>query len=567
MPEHDLILHNGKVITVVSDSRIAEAVAVKDGMISALGTSAEVLEGRGRTTQIVDLAGRTACPGFFDSHAHMDREGLKSRGGYSLAGCHSVAAVIAAVKKAVARTPKGEWVVFMPLGSPKLDYISRPDQLAEGRFPNRHDLDAVSPNHPVYIRVPWGWWVHRPFVSVANSAALGRAGITRRTEAPYNVEIVKDEGGEPTGVFLDRTYAPVMEFTLFRCVPRLTFEDQLAGCRLGSRAYSAVGTTSIYEGHGLAPPILEAYRRLREAGELGVRVHSPLSVPSASIDDRKMADLLHQWAGRLAGRGSGDDLYRTEGICVDVADAQAAEIIGLDYPYVAWAGHFYQSLSHERFVEIGVWAARLGIRLNCLVCYDLERVLRAYEAIDTEVPIGTRRWVMIHIVEATADQIRRMKKLGVIATVTPNFMYMAGDRFNLQEIGPRAMPIRELLDAGVPVALSSDNVPYSMLWTMWEALVRWDRDSQSRLGESRLRRDEALRLITRTGPLLTWEEDRKGTLEVGRLGDIVVLEDDPLTCSEDVLKDIPVIHTFLGGREVFGPGMDDPGPVDGEAVS
>jgi hypothetical protein len=497
----------------------------------------------------------------------MDREGLKSRGGYSLAGCHSVAAVIAAVKKAVARTPKGEWVVFMPLGSPKLDYISRPDQLAEGRFPNRHDLDAVSPNHPVYIRVPWGWWVHRPFVSVANSAALGRAGITRRTEAPYNVEIVKDEGGEPTGVFLDRTYAPVMEFTLFRCVPRLTFEDQLAGCRLGSRAYSAVGTTSIYEGHGLAPPILEAYRRLREAGELGVRVHSPLSVPSASIDDRKMADLLHQWAGRLAGRGSGDDLYRTEGICVDVADAQAAEIIGLDYPYVAWAGHFYQSLSHERFVEIGVWAARLGIRLNCLVCYDLERVLRAYEAIDTEVPIGTRRWVMIHIVEATADQIRRMKKLGVIATVTPNFMYMAGDRFNLQEIGPRAMPIRELLDAGVPVALSSDNVPYSMLWTMWEALVRWDRDSQSRLGESRLRRDEALRLITRTGPLLTWEEDRKGTLEVGRLGDIVVLEDDPLTCSEDVLKDIPVIHTFLGGREVFGPGMDDPGPVDGEAVS
>ena len=174
---------------------------------------------------------------------------------------------------------------------------------------------------------------------------------------------------------------------------------------------------------------------------------------------------------------------------------------------------------------------------------------------------------MIHIIEATADQIARMKKLGVIATVTPNFMYMASDRFNLQEIGDHAMPIRELLDAGVPVALSSDNVPYSMLWTMWEALVRWDRDSQSRLGESRLGREEALRLITQTGPLLTWEEDRKGTLETGKLGDIVVLDDDPLTCSEDVLKDIPVVHTFLGGREVFGPGMIDPGPVDGEPVS
>ena len=567
MPGHDLILHNGTVISLDSRSRVAEAVAVTDGVISALGTSTEVLAGRGRTTRIVDLAGRTACPGFFDSHAHMDREGLKSRGGYSLAGRHSVAGIVDAVKTAVARTPKGEWVVFMPLGTPKLDYISRPDQLAEGRFPTRHDLDAVSPDHPVYIRVPWGWWVHQPFVSVANSAALAQAGITGATEAPYNVEIVKDEDGEPTGVFLDRSYAPVMEFTLFRCVPRLTFEDQLAGCRLGSRAYSAVGTTSIYEGHGLAPPILEAYRRLREAGELGVRVHSPLSVPSASIDNAKMADLLHQWSGRLAGLGSGDDLLRTEGICVDVANAQAAEIIGRDYPYVAWAGHFYQSLSHERFVEIGVCAARLGIRLNCLVCYDLERVLRAYEEIDAEVPIGAKRWVMIHIIEATADQIARMKKLGVIATVTPNFMYMASDRFNLQEIGDHAMPIRELLDAGVPVALSSDNVPYSMLWTMWEALVRWDRDSQSRLGESRLGREEALRLITQTGPLLTWEEDRKGTLETGKLGDIVVLDDDPLTCSEDVLKDIPVVHTFLGGREVFGPGMIDPGPVDGEPVS
>ena len=144
--------------------------------------------------------------------------------------------------------------------------------------------------------MPWGWWVHRPFVSVANSAALARAGITGATEAPYNVEIVKDEDGEPTGVFLDRTYAPVMEFTLFRCVPRLTFEDQLAGCLLGSRAYSAVGTTSIYEGHGLAPPILEAYRRLREAGELSVRgafaAQRPQRLDRRPQDGRPVASMV-----------------------------------------------------------------------------------------------------------------------------------------------------------------------------------------------------------------------------------------------------------------------------------
>ena len=190
----------------------------------------------------------------------------------------------------------------------------------------------------------------------------------------------------------------------------------------------------------------------------------------------------------------------------------------------------------------------------------------AYEAIDALVPIHELRWVMIHVIEASDDQIRRMKKLGVIATITPNFMYMASDRFNLHEIGERAMPIRKLLDAGVPVALSSDNVPYSMLWTMWEALARWDADSERRIGDSHLTREEALRLITQTGPMLTWEEDRKGTLEIGKLGDIVVLDEDPLSCEEDGIKDIGVVRTFVGGREVFGPGHDDPGPIDGVSL-
>ena len=562
MPEHDPIRCNGQVVTLDSASRTVEAVAVTGGRITAVGTTEDVIGSKGRTTRVIDLDGRTACPGFYDTHAHMDREGLKARGGYSLAGRHSVAAIVKAVKSAVARTPKGEWIIFMPMGTPKLSYISRPDQLEEGRFPTRHDLDAVSPDNPVYIRVPWGWWVHRPFVCVANSAALSLARINRETEAPYNVEIVKDNG-EPNGVFLDRSYAPVIEYTLFRCAPRLTFEDRVAGCRLGAAAYAAAGTTSIYEGHGLTPAILEAYRRVYEDGDLTVRVNLPLSVPGASVDDQRMVEILDEWSGRLAGRGHGDDMYRIEGICVDVANDKAAAIIGEDYPYEALAGHFYHSLPHERFVEIGVQAARRGMRLNCLICYDLERVLRAYEAIDAQVPIRDKRWVMIHVIEATPDQIHRMKALGVIATVTPNFMYMASDRFNLHEIGETAMPIRALIDAGVPVSLSSDNVPYSMLWTMWEALARWDADSGRRIGQSNLTREETLRMICQTGALVTWEEDRKGTLEVGKLGDIVVLDDNPLTCEEDCLKDIRVEHTFLGGREVFGPGMVDPGPIDG----
>jgi predicted amidohydrolase YtcJ len=495
-------------------------------------------------------------PGFFDAHPHMDRHGLKARGGIPLDGRSSIKEILEAVREAAARTPKGEWIVTMPMGTPPTDYVYRPEQLKEGRFPTRQDLDAAAPEHPVYIRACWGWWSHRPFPSVANSKALALAGVTAQSTAPYNTEILRDANGEPSGVFLDRNYAPLMEYTLFRCVPRFTYEDRVAGVRLGSAAYSAAGTTAAYEGHGVTPPLIEAYREVHAAGDLTVRMQIPLSLPTAAFDNRKIAELLYHWSNVLAGRGSGDGMLRLEGVCVDVGDAQTAQVIGQHYPYEQWAGHFYQSLPHERFVELGILAAELGLRLNCLVCYDLERVLRAYEAIAERAPIQERRWVIIHVIDATPEQLRRIKQLGLVATVTPNFMYMASDRFGLDRLRGRGVPIRELIDAGIPIALSSDNVPHSMLFTLWQALSRWDNDSKSKLGESRLGREEALRIATTSGHYLTWEEERRGPLAVGNAADFAVLNENPLTCEEDRIKDIRVERTFVEGREVYGAKPD-----------
>ena len=144
------------------------------------------------------------------------------------------------------------------MGEPPHEYISRPDQLTDGRFPTGHDLDAVAPDHAVYIRAVWGWWSRRPFPSVANSLALRRAGVTRDTPAPHNVEIVKDARGEPTGVFLEKNFVPVLEYTLLRDLPRFKYSDRVESVRLGARAYVAVGTTSLYEGHGLTPTVIRA---------------------------------------------------------------------------------------------------------------------------------------------------------------------------------------------------------------------------------------------------------------------------------------------------------------------
>ena len=547
----DLVLTRGTVLTLDARSRVEEALAIRDGRLVAVGTAADVARVTGPATRQIDLAGRTVIPGLFDAHPHVDREGLKARGGIPIAGLRSVGQIVERVRVAAASTPPGTWIVLMPMGAPPHDYVSRPDQLTDGRFPTRHDLDAAAPDHPVYIRAVWGWWSRRPFPSIANSRALALAGITRDTPAPPNVDILRDARGEPTGVFLERNFVPVLEYTLFRDLPRFTYEDRVASVRLGARAYAAAGTTATFEGHGLTPAVTRAYGDVHAAGELPLRMHTPLSVPSNAFDDARLVDLFYQQAAVAAGRGVGDERFRVEGVTLGgTADASVAGIIAGDYPYEQWAGHFYQAMDQPRFVRLGVEAARAGLRVSCIVSRDLEYAISAYEAIDRAVPIRDRRWVVIHVNQATPEQLTRMRDLGVVATATPGFLYLAGDRYGLDQLGERAVPLREMLDARVPVALGTDGVPCSMLWTMWEALARWDDGAQRRLGDSRLTREEALRLVTQSGHRLTWSEDRRGSIEVGKDADLVVLDGNPLTCVEDRIKDLAVELTIVGGRIV-----------------
>lgn len=343
----------------------------------------------------------------------------------------------------------------------------------------------------------------------------------------------------------------MLEYTLFRSLPRFTQSDRAESVRLGARTYASLGTTAAFEGHGLTPALVRAYREVRERGDLALRMHAPLSVPSGVFDDRRVIDLFYHYAAVAGGRGSGDDVFRVEGINLGgSADATVERILAAEYPYEQWAGHFYQAMPWERFVRLGTEAARLGLRISCLVSRDLEYALSGYEAIDREVSIRERRWVLVHVNQATDDQLRRMKALGVVATATPGFLSLASDRYGLDRLGADGVPLRRLLDAGVPVALGTDGVPPSMLWTAWQALARWDEESHAPVGASGLTREEALRMAVQTGHLLTWSEDRAGSLEPGRAADLVVLEDNPLTCSQERLRDLSVVMTMVGGSIV-----------------
>jgi predicted amidohydrolase YtcJ len=553
MQDAQLVLCNGNVVTFDRSSRIASSLAIANGRVVAVGSDEEVARKAPPGVKTIDLGGRTAMPGFFDGHPHMDREGLKACAGVPISGLRSIDQIVAVVEGAVKKAAPGEWIVLTPLGNPPLGYINDPAQLTEGRFPTRHDLDVVSPDNPVFIRSVWGWWSTPPFPSVANSAALRTMGVTAQTRAPRNVTIVKDAQGLPTGVFLERNRTPILEYTLCRKVPRFTYEDRVKSAEIGSQLYSALGTTAGYEGHGLTPALIRAYNQASCEGKLSVRLVAPVSVPSPAKSVTDIKDLMYHWSAFASGKGSGSGRFRANGVMLDLGDREVASTIAAEYPYEQWAGFFYQGLTDAEFVELGVHAVRLGLRLNCITTeappvYSLERSLRLLEAVNDQVSIRDLRCVGIHLMGGTDDQLRRFRDLGLAATVTPSLLHNHAKAFSLEGRSDDAMPIRRMLDLGIPVALSTDNVPPSMLFAAWNALSRWDAVNQCAIGQSYLSREEALRLCTQTGHYLNWDEGHRGAIAEGYAADIVVLDGDPLTCPLEMLPHLPIDLTVVDGE-------------------
>ncbi|MBI2821326.1 MAG: amidohydrolase [Acidobacteria bacterium] len=550
--EADLILRNGKIITVDSAFRIAQAVAVRGERIAAVGDNDSIGRLAGADTRIIDLSGRAVMPGLIDCHAHMDREGLKAVWP-ALDGARSIDDVLARIEALVGKAGPGEWIVTMPLGDPPY-YWDVPDTLREKRFPTRWDLDRVAPDNPVYIRSIWGFWRHTlPLVSIANSAALQAAGITRQTVPPCDtVKIERDSGGEPTGVFLEWSYMPVVELSLMAAAPRFTHAHRVEGLRRSMQVYNAAGTTSIYEEHGIAGEVLAAYQELADGGELTVRSHLAFS-PSWSSAEAPARELLQSWARWLAGRGLGDAILRMEGLYAEIDTSVENSIRARQRPYTGWAGFYYDSaLPREAVREVVLEAARCNIR----VCGCWTDLLDLYEEVDRVVPIGDRRWVLGHINVLTGEQIRKIRDLGLaLTTHTNRYVFKEGELLR-KRVGPGAentvVPLRSLLDAGVHVALATDNVPPSLFHPVWHCIARIDHHSGKVIApEQRLTRQEALRAATIEGAWVTFDEARKGSIEPGKLADLVILSADPLRVEEPEIKNIVAETTLVGGRIVF----------------
>ena len=297
------------------------------------------------------------------------------------------------------------------------------------------------------------------------------------------------------------------------------------------------------------------YREAADAGNMTVRAHLTMSPswgfggPGGKPPDEQVA----AWATTLRGHGTGDQWVRLGGLFAEAGLLADNRVRARAWPYTGWAGFSYDAgLPREPLRDALVEAARHGVRVG-----GIQRdLLGLYEEVDRIAPIRDQRWVLEHISVLTDDEIHRIRDLGIVVTThTNSYIGKQGDILR-QRVGPDAedtvVPLRKLLDAGVPVALATDNVPPSLWHPIAQTVTRLDRFANRAIAPSqRLTREEALRAATTAGAWLTFDEGQKGTLEPGKLADLVVLSADPLTVEESRIAEIVADVTVAGGRVVF----------------
>ncbi|MEJ1129864.1 amidohydrolase [Variovorax sp. CCNWLW225] len=534
--EPDVVYVNGKIVTVDKNFSIAQAVAIKNGAFVAVGSDERIRRLLAPRTKVVDLQGRTAVPGLMDAHTHMDGAGT----------VETTAQVIKARTVAEAQAIIGDFIRTKTIPAGQWVQSSRwhpPSQLKEQRYLTREELDAVAPDHPVYVQTVGHF-------AMANSKALAAAGITRDTPDPVGGKIHRDASGEPNGV-VESAALQLVE----KVIPSPTFEQRVAQNIAGQRVYNRSGITSTVVA-GLNEDQIKAYYAVAERGQSTVR---------AGMFWRFPVDAVQAFEAKLKSApfkdGQGDDWARLAGIKLVSDGGMTLKSAYIRGSYAHEPGnHGMVAVDPDTYVRMVRVANRNGWRVHTHAVGDaaVDLTLKAYASADTDSSIAGRRFSVVHGSLVAADQIETARSLDVRIDAQNAFMWdKAGtvERYMGPLLAHRAVPTRRLLDVlGMErTSAGTDNEvnllnPFIGMYLM---VTRKDPRGIVYGADQKISREEALRLYTNAGPYLTFEEKRKGSIEVGKLADMVVLSADYLSVPEEKIKDIVAIETIVGGRPVY----------------
>ena len=483
----------------------------------------------------MDLGGRTVLPGFNDSHSHMTTMGINLPTMIDLTEVTSIDDIKQAVAERVAVTEKGEWI-FSEGGWWQF-------MLEDGRLPNRHDLDEVSPDNPVTLK--GGHYV------IANSMALERVGYDRDSENPPGGEIWKDDEGEPTGFLVRNAMYPFLDH--FETPGRDVQKD---GIRQAIRRVNSWGMTSLREPGG-SRELVDMLRELYEDGELTVRIDWCYDVDPNTPEDE--IDAMFEALGDPEEKW-GEGMFRTDGLAEMMLDG-AEESAQIRTEYQGRPGYYgLRLVEQDQLNRFVLAAAQHGWRPgpHAVGGASIDQLLDAYEYVNSRIDITDKRWIVDHGILLQPDHYERVKNLGLIVLPQPRHLYIIGDKFIEhwgEELAHQSYRLRDWLDNGIKMSLGADKPVSSRSKPLMQIYIAVTRGTGwgGKLGPDQgLTREEAIRGITLDSAYVSFEEDVKGSIEPGKYADFVVLSDDILTIPAEDIKDIEVEATVLAGKVVYG---------------
>ena len=524
----DTVLFNGKVVTVDTDFSVREAIAIANGKVLATGASAAMKKLAGDNARMIDLGGRTVIPGLTDGHIHGVRAALTFSTEVNWVGMRSLKDALEKIRQAAKAQAPGSWIVVAGGWTE--------EQFAEKRRPTPKDIAEAAPDNPVYIQHLYDWLLLSP-------KAMEALGIKDDADVAPGGKLERDADNKPTGVMAANGNALGK---LFDKLPKPTPAQQADGTKAFFREMNSLGITGIVDGGGVSmyPSSYQTLFKLWHDKELTVRVAYHLCSPKPGSELADQQNLL-----QLLPQGFGDDWLHFNG---------PGEIL----IWADWTDGDITPDGKARLAELLRWAASKGysIQLHWNPDRTVHDLLDVVEDIDKDYPVKNLRWSVLHLYGASDDSLKRMQKLGLIWGVQDG-LYFGGERLQ-KDVGVDAakqLPrIVTALKLGLTVTggtdahrVSSYNPFVSLQWyldgtTIGGVKTRGEEEAPSRR--------QTLEMYTKNTAYAANEDDKRGTLEPGKLADLAVLSTDYLTAPVSEIGKTTSLLTMVGGKVVYAAG-------------